>query len=170
MDKFLVLEDDYYWINETLSPGKKGFGARLPRYYTCLVLVPLSRPESWIMMVNTHLDHESELAREEGIKLIAATIKQKTEHFSPNLKDIFITGDFNTPESDPIFKQLTLEGKKMESVRNIVPKKDSDFEETFHGFFPKLSSMVGLLTSRAAIDHIWVRLQEYRALRFMRVR
>lgn len=41
-DKFFVRKDGYLWINETQTPGKKGFGARLPRYITYLILQPVS--------------------------------------------------------------------------------------------------------------------------------
>jgi hypothetical protein len=45
-DKFAVIEDGYIWINENKSPGKKGFGARLPRYFTFLVVAPYSQSHS----------------------------------------------------------------------------------------------------------------------------
>jgi len=55
-DKFIVKEETYTWINEKKTPGKNGYGAHLPRYFTALVLQPIS--QKWlIMMVNTHLDH-----------------------------------------------------------------------------------------------------------------
>jgi hypothetical protein len=55
-DKFAVIEDGYIWINENKSPGKKGFGARLPRYFTFLVVAPYSQSH-WFLIINTHLDH-----------------------------------------------------------------------------------------------------------------
>lgn len=48
---------------------------------------------------NTHLDHVSEEAREEGIKLILRKIGEITNHTMP----IILTGDFNAqPESKPL--------------------------------------------------------------------
>jgi hypothetical protein len=43
-------------------------------------------------------------------------------------------------------------------------------DETFHGFSPKLSSMLGMVTSRGVIDHIFVKLKSYKPVRFMRLR
>ena len=76
-DRFFVLEDDYIWINETQTPGHSGFGSTIPRYFTYVILKPVNGSENWVMAVNTHLDHVSQMSREEGIKLIAGTIHHK---------------------------------------------------------------------------------------------
>lgn len=56
-DKFMVIEDGYIWINETKTEGERGFGARLPRYFTYLVVAPYSKQDNWFLVFNAHLDH-----------------------------------------------------------------------------------------------------------------
>lgn len=80
------------------------------------------------MHVNTHLDNMSALARQEGVKYIAATIEEKISQYSPKLKNIFLTGDFNTSDTDPIFKSLIVQAEKMESLRYKLPESFSDLE------------------------------------------
>jgi 1,4-alpha-glucan branching enzyme len=60
------------------------------------------------MHVNTHLDNEVGLARLMGVKYMAATIEEKFTKYAPALQNVFLTGDFNTSDSDPIFKSLVV--------------------------------------------------------------
>ena len=56
-DKFIVREDGYIWINENRKEGATGFGSHFPRYFTYLVVSPLTSINKLIMIINTHLDH-----------------------------------------------------------------------------------------------------------------
>jgi hypothetical protein len=56
-DKFIVREDGYIWINENRKEGAKGFGSNLPRYFTYVLVSPLTSASRLIMVINTHLDH-----------------------------------------------------------------------------------------------------------------
>ena len=58
------------------------------------------------MAVNTHLDHEMPLSRAQGVNFIAEAMQQQYYKYGEKLNDFFLTGDFNTSDSDPIFKQL----------------------------------------------------------------
>ncbi|MBN2262855.1 MAG: endonuclease/exonuclease/phosphatase family protein, partial [Prolixibacteraceae bacterium] len=52
-----------------------------------------------ILVMNTHFDHQSELAREQSAKLIV----QKIEQVNPQKLPVILMGDFNaTPETLPI--------------------------------------------------------------------
>jgi hypothetical protein len=61
------------------------------------------------MVINTHLDHLKNLARAEGVKLISCAINKQYQKYSNKLNNFFLTGDFNTQDNDPIFKELKLE-------------------------------------------------------------
>lgn len=74
-DNFEVIDDEYCWISETREPGMVGYGAKLPRYFTSLVIAPKFSETSHkripcILVINAHLDHMSELARKKGLEHI----------------------------------------------------------------------------------------------------
>ena len=79
------------------------------------------------MVINTHLDHERNLARAEGVKLISQSINKQYQKYNSKLNNFFLTGDFNTQDNDPIFKDLKLQQKPLQSLRQMLPKNKSDF-------------------------------------------
>lgn len=60
-----------------------------------------------MMVVNVHLDHQSGLARQKGVEMMAEEIQQKKITMPDELKDIFVIGDFNTPETPHVFHRFS---------------------------------------------------------------
>lgn len=68
-----MIEHGFVWFNETKTPGKVGFGAKLPRYMTYLAMLDTFSNQKFIV-VNTHLDHESSLSQSISVKIIITTL------------------------------------------------------------------------------------------------
>ena len=78
----------------------------------------------------------------------------------PDLRNVFITGDFNTSDQDDIFNNLLYEGKAIKSLRYILPEDKSDFGATFNGFTSYIKYLDKAmkfcnLDPGATIDHIF---------------
>ena len=85
-------------------------------------------------------------------------------NFGPALRNVFITGDFNSSDEDSIFDSLAINSERIHSIRSILPKEKSDFEETFNGFRPRILSLLGSivkLSKYITIDHIFARSYDY---------
>jgi endonuclease/exonuclease/phosphatase family metal-dependent hydrolase len=93
--------------------------------------------------VNTHLDHVSEKARVEGMRLI---LKQLAEQQSPD-DTILVTGDFNCTPSSEVYGFMREQG--FTDTFLAAGNKDDETANTFHGF--------GRSTTVERIDWIMLR-------------
>jgi len=61
-------------------------------------------PERFFVVLNTHLDHISAVARSNGIDVILKHLEElRAKH---NTQAVFLTGDFNAFPSDPVLKRV----------------------------------------------------------------
>jgi endonuclease/exonuclease/phosphatase family metal-dependent hydrolase len=131
---FGVLAMGTQWISaEPNKIGSKGPGANLPRIFTWAKLQHKSGKT--LVVVNTHLDHESPEARLLGAKLIS-------EFGDTQGAPKVVMGDFNCEPSDAPVKKM------VESGYTLL--RDSSAKITFTGFKAEL-------TEGAIIDHIFVK-------------
>lgn len=121
-DKYELIALDVTWLSETpYEPGTRfKIQSICPRIITHVILRPIGYGEPF-HVYNTHLDHVSTEARQEGAKRLIEKIDedQKTHPFP-----LLITGDFNaTPEAREI---QMLKAKFSDLTENIGV--------TFHNF------------------------------------
>ena len=84
-----------FWLSETPDvPGVKGWGAACPRVCSYLVLRDKSTGRRFCF-ANTHTDHKSALARENGMLLVIERMKE----FGSGAPIVF-TGDHNCRETE----------------------------------------------------------------------
>jgi len=94
-DTYQLLDHGTFWLNQTKTKRKPGWGAFINRICTWGKFKTDTHHTLWLF--NTHLDHQSEKARTEGIKLIIKEINQRTKNNEP----VILMGDFNAPSIDP---------------------------------------------------------------------
>ena len=96
--KFEMLEQHTFWLSPTPTKSSKGWDAAYPRICTYGLFKDLnSKQKIWIL--NTHLDHIGEKAREESVLLILKKIKEINAENYP----LVFMGDLNAePDSKPI--------------------------------------------------------------------
>ena len=88
-NKFELLASKTFWLSETPDiPASISWSSRWPRICTYVILNERDTGKKFAFF-NTHLDHKSEDARTNGMKLIVSKINQI------NLPTI-LTGDFNS--------------------------------------------------------------------------
>lgn len=108
--KFKLLDYGWFWLSET--PDKPGYGwdAHYNRICTWAKLKPLKGKT--FLYLNTHLDHQGDIARAESAKLILKKINELNNKHFP----VILSGDFNlTPETAPIkyIKQYLRDSKEI---------------------------------------------------------
>ncbi|MCT2583426.1 endonuclease/exonuclease/phosphatase family protein [Actinophytocola sp. S1-96] len=123
------LEYDHYWLSDTPSRvGSTSWGNRLPRMVTWVRFAD-RRTGRELVVVNTHLDAESEYARRRAVALI----RERIATFAPDLP-VVLTGDFNTPAGDsPSYDILT---ERMTDTWIAAAERRGSAQATWHGYRP----------------------------------
>lgn len=99
-ERFDVVDMDTFWLSETPTvPGSRSWNTCCTRICT-MIRVNDKQTGKEFVLVNTHLDHESEEARIKGIQLIVSEIKRRYTDAVP----LVLTGDFNTYVDTPTYK------------------------------------------------------------------
>ena len=123
-----VIDRGTFWLSETPYKPSFGWGANYRRVVTWARFKSKNSGQT-ILALNAHLDHETPLARTNGVKLILARIKE-WYNLEANLP-VVLMGDFNAkPEDEPI-EIITSELKDSRIVSEIKPAGPIG---TFNGF------------------------------------
>ena len=98
--KFDLVDKGGFWLSETPDVMSKGWGAAFNRVCSYVILAQKTDGKQ-LVVFNTHLDHVSEEARINGIRLVL----QKIEQFGgmPSI----IMGDFNAEENTETYRAAT---------------------------------------------------------------
>ncbi len=135
-DRFSLLESDTLWLSKTPKVMSKDFNSCCYRILTYTILKDLFSSIVYLV-INTHLDHISEEAREEGIKIIEKLVKEK------KIEKVVLMGDFNDYPSS-----LTYQKAASFLFDSCTKAKKSHDSITFQDFGRSLSG--------ERIDYIFV--------------
>lgn len=125
-DKFQLLEQNTFWLSETPEIISKAWDAALNRICTYVLLKEKKTKQSfWVF--NTHLDHQGEIARTEGIEVILLKIKMLNTKNYP----VVLLGDFN---SEPTEERIINLRKLMIDSQEVSEEKPFGPSGTFNGF------------------------------------
>ena len=132
--RFDVSESGTFWLSDTPAKPSRHWGSACLRICTWAHFTDRASKRSFYVY-NTHLDHESQQAREKGVQLIMKYIEERT-HQDP----FVLTGDFNADEDNPVFENLKgIESsvspagtELVDSFRMLHPNKKP--AGTFHDF------------------------------------
>ncbi len=131
-NKLTVVDSGYFWLSETPEVSSSSWNSGCVRI-TCWVLFKIKESGKVFAFVNTHLDHASELARINGIKLIDSFIKNKFGSDIP----LVLTGDFN---SSPNSETIKTANNFLNDTRHIASKTTTDL--TFHAYQPDANVII----------------------------
>ncbi|PPA70486.1 endonuclease/exonuclease/phosphatase family protein [Jeotgalibacillus proteolyticus] len=134
-DQVEVIDHGQFWLSEQPDvPGSISWESDYPRICTWAVFGLKENPNKKFIVYNTHLDHISQRARENGIHLIGEKIKQ--HQVQTNLP-IILMGDLNSePENKTIHYlkgQLPINGSTIQ-LNDAFEKLEEATGRTFHGF------------------------------------
>ena len=104
-----VLFTETKWLSPTPDVPSKGWNARTKRIVTIGVF-ERKACGSKLIVANTHLDHVSEEARIEGVKVILARIKLLQQRWGP--LPVSVTGDFNSEAGQVAYGEMVGAGYK----------------------------------------------------------
>ena len=138
-----MLSHKTFWLSETPDvPGSKSWKTACPRICTWGIFKHKASGKIFAF-VNTHLDHRSLKARENGIKLILKTLSR--------FKDmpVMFTGDFNSKPDSNVYKITAAE---LDDARHITEKLIPGPDGTFHGYKADPATWRG----KFPIDYIFV--------------
>jgi len=146
--RFDVDSSGTFWLSETPAEPSTHWGNQYLRICTWARFIDKESNKAFYIY-NTHLDHESQQAREKGAELIMRTISERT-HSNP----FMLMGDLNASESNSAIKYL--KGNEKLSRHTPIPLIDSwrvvHPDETVAGTF---NSFTGA-ENGPKIDYIFV--------------
>lgn len=133
-DQLEVLEEGHFWLSDTPEvPASKCWESMFPRVCTWVRFRDMNSQKAFVVY-NTHLDHHSEEAREQGVKVIWNYIRSyKSEHALP----VIVIGDMNSYPSDPTILYLSgeSEGEGPNGwLKDAYTALEGDVGRTFHDF------------------------------------
>lgn len=121
---YIVEDSGHFWLSRTPQiEGSKDFESDVPRLANWILFKEKNLINK-VMVVNTHYDNVSKLAREKSSQIISDFIKKKGK-----INSIIMTGDFNTLSNSKSIKTLINELQLKDALSDIGIE-----EETFHNF------------------------------------
>lgn len=123
--RFESVSSGTFWLSDAPEvPGSIGWGNQITRICTWGLLRDRVSGQQFYIY-NTHLDHQSQSARERAVELIASRI-----HNRPSADPVILTGDFNAGEENRAMRYL-----RGESERAYAPGTDptapANFRDTY---------------------------------------
>lgn len=139
--RYELLESGTKWLSESPDVVSKGWNAACYRIVTWVVLKDLEYNKN-VIVLNTHFDHESALARTQSAMLVSKiAFNLQIDHGKiPTI----LCGDFNDTEQSPAIKRI------MQMFSNTRPRKTEQIKYTYTGFNAPEDQ-------RALIDFIFIR-------------
>jgi endonuclease/exonuclease/phosphatase family metal-dependent hydrolase len=127
-ERFEPREFDHFWLSDTPDTvGSRSFGNRVVRMATWARLLDRGTGRE-LVVLNTHLDHQSPTARLRGAELVA----RRLARFPAELP-LIVLGDFNAPGPGSEPYALLLERGSLSDSWLAAPARDPDLA-TFHDY------------------------------------
>ena len=139
-DEVELLDSGTFWLSETPDEVSKGWDGQCRRTCTWTILKMKSTGEKFAYF-NTHLDHRGKQAKAEGMKLLAAKVKELV----PEDMTVFMTGDFNTRPENEILEPLR---EVLTDSRVAAPETDN--RPTSNGWKKEGGSIIDYVLFRGA--------------------
>jgi endonuclease/exonuclease/phosphatase family metal-dependent hydrolase len=156
------LEKGHFWLSDTPEvPGSMTWGNRFPRIVTWARFRDQQTSETFAVY-NTHWDHESQVARENGARLLLERMATRAATREP----LLLLGDLNCSDDNPAFRLLApspeLDDETIEQPE-IAPPGRPTFADTYTTIFPRRVAASGTFHAfggdreRPKIDFVLVR-------------
>lgn len=101
-DRYEPQDSGHFWISTTPDvPGSKSWNTACERMASWVRLRDRASKHE-LLVINTHLDHVSAQAREQGVKMIRERAEQLPRQPDATHIPVIITGDFNTSADGPL--------------------------------------------------------------------
>lgn len=101
-DKFILKDQQTFWLSKTPNKPSRSWFALFPRICTTCTLALRDDPQQLIRVFNTHLDHLSWISRKNGLLLISNIMNEKND-LEP--AKVLLMGDFNTTSTSKTLRR-----------------------------------------------------------------
>lgn len=126
--RWLLIHSGTFWLSDTpYESGSNTWGAACNRIATWGKFREKESKKS-VFLINTHLDHVSQTAREKSITLILRQIFILSEG-----APVVFMGDLNVEEEDPVYWQVLNESGLTDAYRVVHPEP-TEKDLTFNGW------------------------------------
>lgn len=144
-DRYEPLDAGHFWISTTPDvPGSMSWGTACERMASWIRLRDLQTGRV-IAVINTHLDHVSQEARERGIEMIRAHAERLSRDAAGAPCPVIITGDFNASAEGPLSAKLVggggIDAAVGLTLRDVYRVADPTFdgdEATYNDWKPRV--------------------------------
>ncbi|MCF0199764.1 MAG: endonuclease/exonuclease/phosphatase family protein [Bacteroidales bacterium] len=147
-NRYALLDTGNFWLSQTPETPSLGWDAHCIRVATWVRLSD-KRAQKEIFVINTHLDHAGEKARENSVHLLVERIRAMVPEGTP----FILTGDMNANPEEPLFQTFGEAGFSL--AKDCVP--DADDGNTYNAFSDDYP--------RSVIDHQYFKLLKVNAYR-----
>ena len=131
------LDGGTFWLSETPDEPSKGFGANYCRCATWGLFKHKATGKKFCY-INTHIDHQVEAAKIEGMKVVSRFFqKYRKDHL------LFLTADFNMTSDH---EAIDVVESYLYNTREVAPVALTDYNTTYNGYTDSKHSI---------IDHIY---------------
>ncbi|WBL14650.1 endonuclease/exonuclease/phosphatase family protein [Sutcliffiella sp. NC1] len=132
-DELEIVDEGQFWLSETPEePGSISWNSDFPRICTWTHFRVKKSGQEFIHY-NTHLDHISQEARENGIQLIWERI---SKHYEEKKLPIILTGDFNSKPDNQVVQFLRGEiASSKAMLKDSYSVLEGDIGRTYHHEF-----------------------------------
>jgi endonuclease/exonuclease/phosphatase family metal-dependent hydrolase len=132
-DRFEPLEFDHFWLSDTPEViGSSSWGNSVKRMVTW-VRFNDNKLKKEFYLVNTHFDHQVQIAREKAAELLLARVKK----LNPDLP-LIITGDFNAKGGANKAYEILTADNWLTDTWNTAKEKRGELVATFNNFRAKV--------------------------------
>jgi len=139
---------DHFWLSDTPEVvGSSTWGNANRRMVTWVKFRDLKTGKQFYH-VNTHLDHEIQVARERG----AALLRSRVEKFGGSLP-VILTGDFNCATNNQAYQNLVADDFFTDTWMNAKERRGEGLG-TFNGFkeVPKTDIRIDWILARGKVE------------------
>ncbi len=139
-DRFAAVRSGHFWLSETPDQaGSKAWNANKPRMVSWVILCDYAQGEhQHLLVLNTHFDHRSILARENSTNLLI----EKIQSLAIGMP-VVVCGDFNMPSKHELHSRLCKE--TVPSLNNAHKDYQGVAVGTYHGFTGKSKAEPGFI-------------------------
>ena len=129
-ERLQPLDTGGFWLSESPERHSRSWDTKVARSATW-ALFRMPGTDLSILHLNTHLDHVSVPARQEGSKLIVRKAAEVSDRTGAN-PAVILTGDFNARPGGRTYKSFTESG--FVDTYLAVGNEDGEASNTFHAF------------------------------------
>jgi endonuclease/exonuclease/phosphatase family metal-dependent hydrolase len=159
--RFEPLEYDHFWLSDTPEViGSRTWGNTNHRMVTWARFADRANGNQQFYLVNTHFDHQVQLAREKS----ATLLRQRIDAFKMKDLPVVLTGDFNASAGKNKAYEILTEGDFLKDTWHSAAEIRGPRIPTFHNFKgprPPGDERIDWILTRGPVQANWIEIDTF---------